>query len=1054
MEQSQRREKEGRKQNRREFFLEVAKATGAAGLASALPARALGQGGQVVAPESQAAFSSLSSELVAGWLNPAHTYRPHTRWWWPGNAVTRDGLAWELDQMRQQGMGGVEIMSPWRMYAKGNISYLSKEFVEMVGFVIQEAERRDLEVAITFGSGWKFGGFWVPPTQRSKVLTRSWVDVGGPGSFNQELPKYKPSSQTQYYGLDLSFQCDAPGENQIVAVVAGKVLGNRLDGASLVDLTNQVEKGQLHWQIPSGQWRVMVFRLKYTGEQNATTENFPRRQWVVDHFSKEAVRNYCEYLGGTFYQAFGEQFGKTLDTFFCDSFEIMVFPDTIHWSNRALDEFKAYKGYDLTRYLPAVWWDIGELTPRVRYDVNEFLGWLGLDATFLSFINWCGKHNVQARIQPYFRFTEEVIQGAGMTPRPEMEVTTDRFAVVLNPRKQVAAGGHLYGHRIISAEAYTFLHDERYRTTLEQLKGATDAFLRDGVTQFYNHGYIYSPEMHVAPSRDVPWANRISHWNVWWKYYHHLTKYVSRCCFLLRQGEFVGDVLIYSPQSTVWTENVLFGNERRILPFGNLGKTLVANGYDFDPVNDDVLQNRAQVDEGHIKVRDLRYRFLIMPKTTAVPVATMEFIRQFVLGGGVVIALDELPATSVGLKDAAQNDARVKQIVNELFGSDGKGKAHPGGGRTYYLADYKIPGYAIAQKTFNPGAQPYKPTPPLTPPQRALLGALREYLAADFELEGNQQSNGLTFLHRRLGSDDIYFVTNLQPESSRTTVTFRVSGKVPERWDPMTGRISPVFVYQMRSEGVEIPIHLEPFASTLFIFRSGEPSLHLTETNLEEVRELNDHEVKGIAVENGEVQVTVVEKGQSRKVQAMVSGLPEPLPVNGAWKMVLEGYAFETAEKQISRLQSWTEDPRTEHFSGTGRYELDFEVPGRYVSEELETVLDLGTVGNIAEVKLNGKAPGVAWMRPYRLNVTEALQGGANHLEILVTNTLINYVAGMKKLPGVPAELVPHYGPTVDIYHQGTAEWERREKGFHPLPVSGLIGPVRIIARRKITMRF
>ncbi len=547
-------------------------------------------------------------------------------------------------------------------------------------------------------------------------------------------------------------------------------------------------------------------------------------------------------------------------------------------------------------------------------------------------------------------------------------------------------------------------------------------------------------------------ANRISHWNVWWKYYHHLADYVSRCCFLLREGEFVGDVLIYSPQATVCTEKVLFGNRPRIIPYGDLGKTLVANGYDFDPVNDDVLQNRAQVEKGRIKVRDLTYRFLIMPRTTAVPLATMEFIRQFVLGGGIVMALDQLPSASVGLRNAPVNDARVQQIVTELFGSAGQGKNHPGGGRTYYFADYKIPSYEMRLKTFSIGPQPYQPTPPLTAAQRALLEALREHLAPDFKLAGNQQSDGLTFLHRRLGSDDIYFVTNLQPEASHTAATFRVSGKIPEQWDPMTGRIDPVYVYQAHAEGVEIPIRLEPYASTLFIFRSKEPSLHLSEANLE-VGELNDREVKGVAGQNGEVRVTVIENGQSKTSKAMVSGLPEPLAVTGTWQMVLEGYRFEKLEIQVSQLRSWTEDPQTEHFSGTGRYGLDFEVAARYLDKDLEAMLDLGVVGNVAEVSLNGKPVGVAWMQPYRLDVTEALQSGANHLEILVTNTLINYVAGLKELPGVPEELIPHYGPTVDIYDRGALEWERREKDFHPLPPSGLMGPVRIVPRQRIVVR-
>ena len=155
----------------------------------------------------------------------------------------------------------------------------------------------------------------------------------------------------------------------------------------------------------------------------------------MDHLSKEAVQDYCDYLGETFYQAFGKEFGETVDSFFCDSFEIHPLPETLLWSNDTLERFKTYKGYDLTRYLPAIWWEIGDLTPKIRYDVNEFLSWLGLDTVFRTFAGWCERHNVQARIQPHYRFTEEIIQGAGMTQRPETEVTTVRFAVVADPRK-------------------------------------------------------------------------------------------------------------------------------------------------------------------------------------------------------------------------------------------------------------------------------------------------------------------------------------------------------------------------------------------------------------------------------------------------------------------------------------------------------------------------------------------------------------------------------------------------------------------------------------------
>jgi hypothetical protein len=97
-------------------------------------------------------------QLVAGWTKPARTYKPHTRWWWPGNALTRADITFQLEQMAAQGLGGVEIMSAWRMYAQGNHDYLSPEFLALVQHAVAEARRLDLEVALTFSPGWSFGG--------------------------------------------------------------------------------------------------------------------------------------------------------------------------------------------------------------------------------------------------------------------------------------------------------------------------------------------------------------------------------------------------------------------------------------------------------------------------------------------------------------------------------------------------------------------------------------------------------------------------------------------------------------------------------------------------------------------------------------------------------------------------------------------------------------------------------------------------------------------------------------------------------------------------------
>jgi hypothetical protein len=163
--------------------------------------------------------------------------------------------------------------------------------------------------------------------------------------------------------------------------------------------------------------------------------------------------------------------------------------------------------------------------------------------------------------------------------------------------------------------------------------------------------------------------------------------------------------------------------------------------------------------------------------------------------------------------------------------------------------------------------------------------------------------------------------------------------------------------------------------------------------------------------------------------------------------MKLAGHGFETFETNLSALASWTDAPRTRHFSGTGRYEIDFTLPAEQLTDGARLTLDLGRVGNIAEVELNGQAVGVAWMAPHRLDVTRAVRAGKNRLVVLVTNTLINYVAGLESPPDVPADLQPRLGKANPaIYPQG--DEFRHEMRETDLPPSGLMGPVRIISTR------
>jgi hypothetical protein len=165
--------------------------------------------------------------------------------------------------------------------------------------------------------------------------------------------------------------------------------------------------------------------------------------------------------------------------------------------------------------------------------------------------------------------------------------------------------------------------------------------------------------------------------------------------------------------------------------------------------------------------------------------------------------------------------------------------------------------------------------------------------------------------------------------------------------------------------------------------------------------------------------------------------------------MKLEGYGFDTYETNTNKLTSWTDAVRTQHFSGTGRYEIEFALSTKQLENKGRMILDLGAVGDVAEVQLNGQPLGVAWMWPYRFDMSKAAVAGKNKLVVLVTNQLVNYVSGLKETTEVPVELQPRLGkadPT--IYKQSNIA--KNDMSQTDLPPSGLMGPIQIVWRNKL----
>jgi hypothetical protein len=87
------------------------------------------------------------------------TTKPATRWWWFAGELKKEDIAFQLDWLRDNGFGGVEIAWVYPLPdSKPAPEWLSSQWSQMVAFAKEYAKSIGLFCDFTFGSLWPFGG--------------------------------------------------------------------------------------------------------------------------------------------------------------------------------------------------------------------------------------------------------------------------------------------------------------------------------------------------------------------------------------------------------------------------------------------------------------------------------------------------------------------------------------------------------------------------------------------------------------------------------------------------------------------------------------------------------------------------------------------------------------------------------------------------------------------------------------------------------------------------------------------------------------------------------
>jgi len=720
----------------------------------------------------------------------------------------------------------------------------------------------------------------------------------------------------------------------------------------VVDLTSMLRPdGSLDWTPPQGRW--VVLRLGYSLLGTTNHPASPEGTGLeVDKLSRQDVQSYVtQYLEQ--YTAFlpARLVGQRgLHGMVNDSWEA----GAQNWTEDMPEEFVRRRGYSLRPWMPALLGRVigssGE-TERFLWDYRRTLGELvaenhyGMIAEELhgkGMIHYSESHEVSRAFigdgMDVKRFSDIPMSAMWSSGLPQEPADADI--------RESASVAHLYGQNLVAAESFT-ARGNAFAFTPQSLKPAADRELADGVNRFVIHTSVHQPLNDPGPGFTLgPFGQWFTRHETWAEQAQPWISYLARSSYLLQQGIFVADVLYFYGEDSNIT--ALYGRQLPAIP----------EGYSYDFANARALE-LLSVREGRLITRSgMQYSVLVLdPRARVMSLDVLKRIRDLVSAGAVVIG--EKPTGSPSLAD---DPVSYRDIVNSLWGGSDEAGAH----RVVVGKGHVISGIALDDAF-------------------SMLG-----IDADFDYERSGSEAPLTFVHRRLGDGDLYFIRNRFARSVTTQASFRVRGRVPESWDADTGHIESVS-YRITGQRTSVPLRLEPLEAIFVVFRKP--------------------------ATQSEVRVAPVRR-------TLVARL------DGPWEVQFAQGQGAPASVRFAELLSWTQRPESgiKYYSGTAVYRRSLNVSKEWLRKSQRIELDLGDVRELAEVLVNGKSVGVLWKRPFRIDVSDWLRTGGNLLEVRVTNTWVNRLIGDKQ-PGAER----HVFTTFDPYEADS-----------PVMEAGLLGPVRI----------
>ena len=617
------------------------------------------------------------------WPEVQQEAKAGARWWWLGSAVDKENLRWNMQEYANHGIGALEITPIYGVQGNeaNNIPYLSDRWMEMLREVQKNGLELGIEVDMATGTGWPFGGPWVPLEESASKAV--FVDTTFIGNSIQCLNLQAPEKDAPYCRLNKVMAYWRGEPYDVTAYMHdGKLTWSPAEQlkAQIKTVANNTLKKALKLQLKemeTAQWRVIAVYCRF-GVMKVKRAAPGGMGLVIDHFDKKAVSNYLQHIEDAFERT------KTPypHTFFNDSYEV----EAATWTPTLFEEFEKRRGYKLENYLR----QLLSGDTKILSDYRETLGDLLLENFTQQWTAWAHKHGAITRNQAHgspanlidcyaavdipeiegFGLSEFGIKGLRQDPGKTRKNDSD-FSML----KYAPSAAHICGKPYTSSETFTWL-TEHFRTSLSQLKPDIDLMFCAGVNHMFFHGTCYSPKNDPWPGWKFYASIDMSPTNSIWRDAPYFMQYVERCQSFLQMGQPDNDFLVFLPVRDMWQKNP----QKLLMQFsihamGKLAPEFIQSileidraGFDCDYISERLLMGVEYKDGMLQTAAGTRYKGLVIPGSGNMPESVKAHIDSLKAQGAYIIygtraadlmaaAKPEAMKTECGLKAIRRKNA-------------------------------------------------------------------------------------------------------------------------------------------------------------------------------------------------------------------------------------------------------------------------------------------------------------------------------------------------------------------------------------------------------------